>query len=403
MQTQNLGEQIQQQLAEQMAGLFEEVRKERQYTHYTNPDLSQEDADSIIARYSRNNALLSGTVSLIPGPFGMLAVVPEIVKVMHSQIQMVYDIGASYGKEANITKEVLLGVVISGVGTGAGVLFVMQGSTVLVKRASLRVFQKVVAQLSGRVTQQALKSAIGKWLPGVGAVAIAAWSHYMTGQIGKKAKEFFDKDIIVESDPEELNYRVNSFDQLELDADIQEYSCTKDINKEKNIDVDEELRLLRFQINPDILSDESQKYTQDKGMDTDEELRLLKQSLSLPQKATERLEFLRIKILVNLIKVDGVIEEKEKEFLKNIIQAISLSKDEITQIREGLKSKAKLPVDFQVLAAEPDEAIGLMVDLIAVAKRDGEFHITEKMYIKQVGKALNFEASDIDEMMSVVT
>ena len=151
------------------------------------------------------------------------------------------------------------------------------------------------------------------------------------------------------------------------------------------------------------MSDESQKYTQDKGVDIDEELKLLKLSLSLPQKATERLEFLRIKVLVNLIKVDGVIEEQEKEFLKDIIQGISLSKDEITLIREGLKSKAKLPVDFQALATEPDEAIGLMVDLIALAKRDGEFHITEKMYIKQVGKALNFEALDIDEMMSVVT
>ena len=186
-------------------------------------------------------------------------------------------------------------------------------------------------------------------------------------------------------------------------GDVQAIKQLLDVDKERNIDVDEELRLLRLQINPDIMSDESQKYTQDKGVDIDEELKLLKLSLSLPQKATERLEFLRIKVLVNLIKVDGVIEEQEKEFLKDIIQGISLSKDEITLIREGLKSKAKLPVDFQALATEPDEAIGLMVDLIALAKRDGEFHITEKMYIKQVGKALNFEALDIDEMMSVVT
>jgi len=43
-----------------------------------------------------------------------------------------------------------------------------------------------------------------------------------------------------------------------------------------------------------------------------------------------------------------------------------------------------------------------MVDLIAVAKRDGNFHITEKMYIKKVGQALNLDVVDIEEMMSVV-
>jgi hypothetical protein len=41
-----------------------------------------------------------------------------------------------------------------------------------------------------------------------------------------------------------------------------------------------------------------------------------------------------------------------------------------------------------------------LVDLVTLAKRDGTFHITEKMFIKQVGKLLGFPETDIDEVMA---
>lgn len=358
-QEQSLMDQIQAQLSEQMMGLFEQVMQERKTVHQSDPSLAQQSSDSIIGSYSNINAAISGTVSLIPGPMGMLAVVPEIMKIMQNQVSMVYDIGASYGKEAVITKEVLLGVVIGATGTAATSLLVMKGSTVLVKRATLSTFQRVIAQLSGRVTQQALKSAIGKWLPGVGAVAIAAWSYYMTRQIGKQAKEIFEKDIAWESGKEFSN----------IPQDSTQTFAGETVEASHSYGSDEILEDLDF---------------------------------ATSEKEPERVEFLRVKTVVNLIRVDGVIEKEEKAFLQNMLQNISLSPDEVSKIREGLQSKAKLPVDFQTLAKHPDEVIGLMVDLVAVAKRDGDFHITEKMYIKQVGQALNLDAADIEEMMSVV-
>ncbi|KKJ00090.1 TerB family tellurite resistance protein [Prochlorothrix hollandica] len=343
---QSLTDKIQAQLSEQMMGLFESVMQERKVVHRSNPSLAQQSADSIIGSYSNGNAVISGTVGLIPGPMGMLAVLPEILKIMHNQISMVYDIGASYGKETVITKEVLLGVVIGATGTGAASLLVMKGSTILVKRATLSTFQRVIAQLSGRVTQQALKSAIGKWLPGVGAVAIAAWSYYMTRQIGKQAKEIFEKEI--------------SWEGNTTPSDDLEDNTTPSDNVLEDLD------------------------------------------LSSSSGESENIEFLRVKAIINLIRADGVIEEEERIFFKNMLQNASLSKDEISQIRESLQSKSKLPVDFKVLAKHPDEVVSLMVDLVSVAKRDGNFHITEKMYIKQVGQALNLDAADVEEMMSVV-
>lgn len=330
-------------------GLFDQVMEDRKTVHQNNPALSRQSADSIITSYSNTNAIVSGTLSLIPGPMGMLAVVPEIMKIMQNQVSMVYDIGASYGKETVITKELLLGIVIGATGAGAASLLVMQGGKVLVKRATLSTFQKFVTLLSGRVTQQALKSAIGKWLPGIGAVAIAAWSHYMTRQIGKQAKEIFEKEIGWETIPTQ---------QLDPSSDF--------INSQTDHSVLEDL------------------------------------GFSSTEEQDERIEFLRVKTLVNLIRVDGVIEDEEKKFLVNIVEGLALSKDEISKIKEGLRSQSQLSVNFQAIAKHPDQAISLMVDLIAVAKRDGNFHITEKMYIKKVGQALNLDVVDIEEMMSVV-
>lgn len=291
----SLKNKIQLQLSEQLMGLFEKVIRDRATVHQSNASLAQQSPDAIIGSYSNQNAVISGTVSLVPGPMGMLAVVPEIVKIMQNQISMVYDVGASYGKEAYISKEILLGVIIGATGAGAASLLVIKGSTVLVEHATLSTFQKLIAQLSGRVTQQALESAIGKWLPGVGAVAIAAWSYYMTKQIGKKAKEIFEREIAWEE-----NYA------------------------------------------PNLLTGSGQSH----GMNgVTENL-----ALPVPIEEDDRLDFLRLKAIINLIRADGVVEEEEKTFLKNMLQEISLSRDEILIIREGLQSNSRLTVDFQVLA-----------------------------------------------------
>ena len=133
----------------------------------------------------------------------MAAVIPELTLVIRNQIQMVYDIGVANGKQAQLTKELLMGIFLTAMGSSAGSLLTIHGGKILVKRASLRVIQNIIAMLGGRVTQQAIKSSIGKWLPVVGAGAMAAWTGYMTKNIGEKANELFKLEI--EDDPQTLD------------------------------------------------------------------------------------------------------------------------------------------------------------------------------------------------------
>ena len=184
---------------------FDYVIENRSDYYRKNPsNLPQLDSVSgLISSYTRNNAAISGGASLIPGPWGMAAVIPELTLVIRNQIQMVYDIGVANGKQAQLTKELLIGIFLTAMGSSAGSLLTIHGGKILVRRASLQVIQKIIAMLGGRVTQQVINSTVSKWLPFVGAAAMATWTGYMTKNIGEKANELFKLEI--EDDPQTLD------------------------------------------------------------------------------------------------------------------------------------------------------------------------------------------------------
>lgn len=82
----------------------------------------------------------------------MAAVIPELTLVIRNQIQMVYDIGVANGKQAQLTKELLIGIFLTAMGSSAGSLLTIHGGKILVRRAFLQVIQKIIAMLGGRVT-----------------------------------------------------------------------------------------------------------------------------------------------------------------------------------------------------------------------------------------------------------
>jgi len=333
---------LQNKLAEKMMGVFELVVSDRSGHFAKHPDKipDKKSVSSIINSYSVTNAAISGGASLVPGPWGMVAVIPEIAAVIRNQLAMIYDIGMAYGKSKVLNKELLAGVLITAMGSSAGSLLIMQGSKVLVKRVALRAFQQIIAMLAGKITQQALKSAISKWLPGVGAAAMAVWSNYLTRQVGKKAIEIFEKEIVLSEEVIE-----------EIPLEIETVSVrTATIS-----------RAATTSISPD-----------------------------LP----------KVQTLVNLMKVDGTIKAEEREYVQTIIGNADLTESEREDLTQAIDKSGKFVIDYSVFASSPDDAIGLLVDMVTLAKRDGTFHITEKIFIKQVGKLTGFSDNDIDEIMA---
>lgn len=334
---------LQNKLAEKMMGVFELVVSDRSGHFAKHPDEipDKKSVPSIINSYSLTNAAISGGASLVPGPWGMVAVIPEIAAVIRNQLAMIYDVGMAYGKSKVLTKELLAGVLITAMGASAGSLLVMQGNKVLIKRVALRAFQQIInKKLAGNIAQKTLKSVIGKWLPGVGAAAMAIWSNYLTRQVGKKAVEIFEKEIVVS---EEV------IEEMPLETES----------------VSIRTAAISLAVTPGVSPD-------------------------MP----------KVQTLINLIKVDGTIKAEEREYAQTIIGNADLTESERADLTQAVDKSGKFIVDYSAFASSPDDAIGLLVDMVTLAKRDGTFHITEKMFVKQVGKLLGFLENDIDEIMA---
>ncbi len=334
MSEENKKEEMSSILQDKMEGLFDAVIQGRKEYYQDNQVPTKNEIEGIVSKYGYLNAGVSGTIGLIPGPWGMAAAIPEVIAVINNQLKMIYDIGMAYGKEDVLTKELLMAIFATGMGSGGIGLLSIHGSKVLVKRASLRILQKIIEFLGGKITQKVLKSMIAKWLPFVGAAGMAAWSKYSTTKIGEYAKEILSKEI--------------EFDSNEL--------TETDIVIEDAIVIDEV------------------------------------ENITIEAK---------INALINLMKADNRIHEKEVEYIDTLIEKSNLDDSINSKLKENMKSTEIIKVDYNLFKDDPSESVGLISDLISLAKRDGEFHIKEKIFVKQVGKTLNYSENDLNEMMNL--
>lgn len=321
-------------------GLFESVVHERQEFYRNNPEKRSKykEAEQIVATYALTNAGIAGAMNIIPGPWGMTAVIPEIIIIIRNQLKMIYDIGIALGQpEYKLTKEVLLGIMTSATGTASTGMLTIHGGKVLVKRSSLRVMQKIIAMLGGRISQRMLKSVVSKWLPVVGAVAMAGWINYSTKKIGKIASHIL----------------INEIEFLE----------------------DRALPAAPIEETPTIQVNQSEL-------------------------ENKKLLLAKLSALLNLIKIDGDIDEREKAFIEPLIANAPFSEHKKAVLRKHIDSPNKFKVNYELFKNKPEEATALLIDLVALAKADEKFHPAEKMYIRQIGKTLELPDEDISWLCS---
>lgn len=252
---------------------------------------------------------------------------------------MVYDIGLAYGHNKTLQREVLMYIIASAMGNATGALAVMHGSKVLIKRASLRVFQQIVKGLAGKITQKVLASAFAKFVPVLGAVVLATWSKFSTTAIGKKAAELFAQDIQFDENSEISDIDAIPETELKPESSTEIVTAPLSVEKEKTL------------------------------------------------------------CLIALMKIDGQIKAEEIEFVKPFIESLNFPYEEKQAILNMTTNTDKVNFNLDAIKNDPSESITLLIDLIALAKRDNEFHVTEKMFIRQIGKQLNFTDDEINEMM----
>ena len=231
-----------------------------------------------------------------------------------------------------ITKELMLGVFINAMGNATGNLLIVHGQRIVVKRVGAQALQKIIVILGGKITQQVAKSMAAKWIPIAGAAAMAAWSKYSTNKIGTKAVEIFSKEVVLED---------NEIQDLDLQI------ISTETVEESNID-------------------------------------------------NSVIDKLKIRTFINLIKVDGKIDDREIELLENLMDKFELDSNDKIELISEINSKNKINIDYSILKGNSQEILYLLIDLVAIAKADGEVHITEKLFIKEVAKSLDFDLNDLN-------
>jgi uncharacterized protein (DUF697 family) len=153
------------------------------------------DGQRVIQSYANQNFMIAGAANLIPGPLGVIAALPELTLIIRNQLQMIYDLGVAYGKQDEMTTHALLGIFASALGEGMVGLATVEGRNLIIKRTSLKVVQKLLQWLGGKISQRLLKHILAKWVPIAGAVLMAAWSRQSTLELGQRAQKMLQYDI----------------------------------------------------------------------------------------------------------------------------------------------------------------------------------------------------------------
>ncbi len=153
-------------------------------------------ADSLIQNACFKTGLVSATCSLPPGPLGLLTIIPELMMIYRIQGQLVMDIAALHGKEAQVTKELLLYCIFK---HGSAQVFrkVIEESSlrILVRPTTVKFFQSLLEKVGLMVTRSILRKQFARWIPVLGAIVTGGFAFMDTKKVGILSKEVFSKEI----------------------------------------------------------------------------------------------------------------------------------------------------------------------------------------------------------------
>lgn len=107
----------------------------------------------------------------------------------------------------------------------------------------------------------------------------------------------------------------------------------------------------------------------------------------------------KIECFIKLMKIDGRIDDNEVQFVTDFINKCTLTSESKLELVSKISDESKIEINYALFQNNKEEALYLLIDLIALAKVDEKFHITEKLFIKEIGKTLGFSESEISELI----
>ena len=154
-----------------------------------------------MADFASNKAFsVSFASGMMPGPFGMATILPELAAVTKIQMDLLYKIAKYHGQLDKVNRTLVLYVFGCALGVTAGRLLVQRvGSRLIVKALSTQAAQKIAAAIGARIGSSFVQKSAGRWICLATAPVFAWLSKRMTEKIGEYAEDLFRQDIEIET------------------------------------------------------------------------------------------------------------------------------------------------------------------------------------------------------------
>ena len=303
-------------------GLFNTMLEsyDQQSSDPSNSKYEAKDIDKIIESYARKNMILAAASSIVPGPFGILGSVPELLLNFKNQMSMIYDLGCANGKENFINKDVLLDIPFSAFGGNTN-LSLTQNNTNLEDSAETILLNKSIA-LSENIIDRTLKKSIIQFVPIGGPILMGTWAKMTTSKVSKKSISFLD-------DQQTFIEHVKPEESEEVKVLIQKEKVKSLVNLiESNNDINEDqIELIGTIIENSILSEEEKEFFLNESIKPGSKFELDKSMIKL----YEEEEDLLLQLVV-MAKRSGSIDELEKKYIFEVASTLGIDNQSVSQL-----------------------------------------------------------------------
>src|SRR5438445_11295774 len=159
-------------------------------------------ARKVARKAAARAAALSGALALPPGLLGMLTVLPDLVAIWRIQAQMVADIAGLYGKDMQLTRSHMLYCLFRHAASQLTRDFAVRaGERLVIQQLSGGALRSVLSGVGISVTQRVAGTTASRWLPVVGAAAVAGYAYFDTLQVAKTAVRMLE-GVVLDVDSE---------------------------------------------------------------------------------------------------------------------------------------------------------------------------------------------------------
>jgi hypothetical protein len=149
-------------------------------------DSPAEAAQVIARKAAARAAALSGALALPPGVLGLFTVLPDLIAIWRIQAQMVADVAGLYGKDMQLTRTHMLYCLFRHASSQlARDVVVRAGERFFVRQLSGGALRSFLTSIGISVTQRVAGTAASRWVPLIGAAAVAGYAYFDTLQVAK--------------------------------------------------------------------------------------------------------------------------------------------------------------------------------------------------------------------------